>query len=62
MLIYRAVETSVSIDFIAYDPNHPDRDVVLHYDRAEQEFSLEPTFYWSGGRVVTYPIFRGWLY
>ncbi len=62
LLIYRAVETTTRVDFVAYDPNHPGREISLRYDRAEAEFDLDPTLYWPGGRVITYPVFHGWLY
>lgn len=62
LLVYRAAETTTSIDFVAYDPNHRDREIFLRYDRAEAEFDLDPTLYWPGGPVVTYEVFHGWLY
>lgn len=61
-LIYRAVETTTRVDFVAYDPNHPRREILLRYDRAEAGFELDPTLYWPGGRVITYAVFHGWLY
>lgn len=37
--------------FTIYDPNSTDGPRTLTYDEATREFSLEKTFYFSGGRV-----------
>ena len=45
-----------------YDPNTPGRELLLRYVRADAHFELDPTNYWSGGRVKAYEVFRGWAF
>lgn len=62
LLLFGAVETADGITFRAYDPNVPEREVPLTYDRATRTFSLPPLHYFVGGRVDVYEIYRGWIY
>jgi hypothetical protein len=62
LLVFAATSTTTEIRFATYDPNHPQRDVALRYDRVTARFELEPTFYWPGGEVSAYEVLDGWLY
>ncbi len=62
VLLFGAVETAGGISFQAYDPNVPEREVPLTFDRATRTFSLPPLHYFAGGRVDVYEIYRGWVY
>jgi hypothetical protein len=62
LLVFAAQETERSIEFRAYDPNLPEREVTLTYDRATRTFSLPPLRYYAGGRVDVYEVHRGWIF
>lgn len=62
LLLFGAQETSQAIEFHAYDPNVPERPVMLTYDRTTRTFTLPPLHYFAGGRVDVYEIYRGWIY
>ncbi|MBI5802269.1 MAG: hypothetical protein HZA92_16280, partial [Verrucomicrobia bacterium] len=62
LLLHAAHEALHSIEFSAYDPNVPEREVMLSFDRATRTFTLPPLHYFTGGRVDAYEIYRGWIY
>lgn len=62
LLLFGAEETPAAITFRAYDPNLPEQETLLTYDRASRTFTLPPLPYFMGGRVDTYEIYRGWIY
>ncbi|GDY19713.1 hypothetical protein LBMAG56_10580 [Verrucomicrobiota bacterium] len=62
LLLFGAQETSAGIEFRAYDPNVPEREIVLTFERATRTFTLPPLPYFAGGRVDVYEIYRGWIY
>lgn len=59
VLLFAAGEGDSTIEFSAYDPNAPDRPTTLTYDRATRTFRFPTNFYFSGGRVDVYEIYRG---
>jgi len=62
VLLFDAEESDAEIRFAAYDPNAPEKPTVLTYDRATRTFSFPTNFYFPGGRVDVYEIYRGWCY
>jgi len=62
LLLFGVRESAKSLDFRAYDPNVSDAEVPLKFDRESRTFSLPPLFYFAGGRVDVYEIYRGWVY
>jgi hypothetical protein len=45
--------------FLAYDPNCPEQPALLHYDPVSRRFAMPATFYFAGGRVDVYEVYRG---
>jgi hypothetical protein len=62
VLLFDATESSGEIRFTTYDPNAPDKPTVLTYDRSRRMFSFPTNFYFPGGRVDVYEIYRGCCY
>jgi hypothetical protein len=62
VLLYGAEENEAGVTFTIYDPNRPDSPGVLKYDRASRTFELPANFYFRGGRVDVYEVFRGTFY
>jgi hypothetical protein len=62
LLIHGAESTATEVHFFAYDPNRPDRTLVLRYDREQASFLFPRTRYFLGGRVSVYEIYDGLLY
>jgi hypothetical protein len=62
VILFAAVETDSTIEYSVYDPNAPDRPAVLTYDRATRTFRFPVNFYFPGGRVDVYEIYRGFCY
>ena len=62
LLLFGVRETVEAIEFHAYDPNVPECEVTLTYNRASRTFTLPPLHYFAGGRVDVYEIYRGWIY
>ncbi|MBW1684167.1 MAG: hypothetical protein JRS35_03815 [Deltaproteobacteria bacterium] len=62
LLIHGARSTATEVRFFAYDPNQPDRTLVLRYDREQATFLFPRTRYFLGGRVSAYEIYDGFLY
>jgi len=59
VLLFATKEGDLTVEFSAYDPNAPDRPATLTYDRATRTFRLPTNFYFPGGRVDVYEIYRG---
>ena len=47
--------------FRAYDPNRPEQEAVIDFDRDTGSFSLPANHYWAGGRLNVIEIYRDWL-
>lgn len=47
-------------DFLAYDPNDPDRPACLTNDGQQRAFSLPANRYWRGGKLNVFEIARRW--
>lgn len=62
LLLFGALATPGGIEFRAYDPNVPEREIPLTFARATRTFTLPPLPYFAGGRVDVYEIYRGWIY
>ena len=62
VVLFDVQETADRIEFAAYDPNSPEQPARLTYDRARRSFSLPTNFYFPGGRVDVYEIYRNWCY
>ena len=62
VVLFDATETADGIEFATYDPNAPERPVSLTYDRASRSFSFPTNFYFPGGRVDVYEIYRNGCY
>ena len=62
LLLFDFAETDREIRFAAYDPNAPQEPATLAYDRLGRTFSLPTNFYFPGGRVDIYEIYRNWCY
>lgn len=60
MVVFQGVRTRAGAEFLAYDPNDPERPAHLVYDRARRTFSLPPNRYWRGGDLDVFEIFRRW--
>ena len=62
VVLFDAAETAGGIEFSAYDPNAPERPVSLTYDLASRSFFFPTNFYFPGGRVDVYEIYRSACY
>lgn len=60
MVIFDGARTADGAEFLAYDPNQPERPGRLIYDRARRTFSMPATRYWRGGDLNVFEIFRRW--
>jgi hypothetical protein len=60
MVVFDGARTPGGAEFLAYDPNDPDRPARLAYDRARRTFSLPANRYWRGGDLNVFEIFRRW--
>ena len=60
MVVFEGARTSEGAQFLAYDPNDPERPARLTYDRERRTFSLPPHRYWRGGALNVFEIFRRW--
>ena len=60
MLLFGAEECAVGYQFLAYDPNDPNKPSVLLYDQTRRTFSLPRNLYWSGGDLNIIEIYRSW--
>ena len=60
MVVFDGRRTRAGAEFLAYDPNDPDRPAELAYDRDRRTFSMPPTRYWRGGGLSVIEILRSW--
>ncbi|MGH7368905.1 MAG: hypothetical protein ACREK9_21115 [Candidatus Rokuibacteriota bacterium] len=60
MVVFEGARTHTGAEFLAYDPNDPERPAHLTYDRDRRSFSLPPNRYWRGGELNVFEIFRRW--
>jgi hypothetical protein len=60
MVVFEGARTGTGAQFLAYDPNDPDRPARLTYDRERRTFSLAANRYWRGGDLNAFEIFRRW--
>jgi len=62
MLVFDAQDAGQEIRFCAYDPNNPLEPATLLFKKADATFEFPRNYYFIGGRVNVYEVFRGWLY
>ena len=62
LLLFDATETEDEIRFAVYDPNDPVQPLTLTYQRAKRTFFFPANFYFAGGRVDVYEVYRNCLY
>ena len=62
MLIYRGESDAEEIRLYAYDPNEPESETILRYDRRRASFRMPETPYFAGGTVKAYEVYDGVLY
>lgn len=60
MVVVEGARTRTGAQFLAYDPNDPERPARLTYDRERRAFSLPANRYWRGGELNVFEIFRRW--
>jgi hypothetical protein len=60
MIIFDGARTADGAEFVAYDPNQPERPARLVYDHGRRTFSLPANRYWPGGDLNLFEIFRRW--
>jgi len=60
MLVFEGARTRAGAEFLAYDPNDPERPARLAHDRERRAFSLRANRYWRGGQQNVVEILRGW--
>ncbi len=62
VLVFSYAENEREIAFSVYDPNAPERPVLLTYDKPSRTFELPRNGYYRGGRVDVYEIYhRPWF-
>ena len=61
MILFDVAETEGGLEFSAYDPNDPEKPVLLKFDHAAKKFSLPANSYWAGGELNIIEIYRGWF-
>lgn len=62
VVIFAATEATDGIEFKAYDPNHPEKVMVVSFDQPTRTFTLAPSDYFPGGRVDVYEVYYSWDY
>jgi hypothetical protein len=62
LLLFDCHEAGAQLEFLAYDPNQPQRPARLFYDGPSRSFQFPPNNYFAGGRVNVYEIYRGLLF
>jgi hypothetical protein len=60
MVVFEGSRTRAGAQFLAYDPNDPERPARLTYDRERRAFSLAANRYWRGGELNVFEIVRRW--
>jgi hypothetical protein len=61
MVLFGAVQTATGVEFQAYDPNNPEQQVQLTFERASRTFFLPANSYWPGGKLNIIEIYRTWF-
>jgi len=56
IVLFEVTESASHLIFRAYDPNSPDEQVLLTYDRVRRQFSLPPLPYFIGGPISLYEV------
>jgi hypothetical protein len=62
VLLFGAEEKGDQIHFRVYDPNDNKRPRTLVYDRRARQFEYPPQFYFAGGPVNVYEIYKSFAY
>ena len=62
VVLFKADEKADGLTFDAYDPNHPEKEMIVSFDRTSRTFTLEPSDYFPGGRVDVYEVYYSWNY
>jgi hypothetical protein len=60
MVVFEGAWTRAGAEFLAYDPNDPERPARLTYDRERRAFSLPANRYWGGGELNVVEALRRW--
>jgi hypothetical protein len=60
MVLFDGARTGDGVEFLAYDPNTPERPALLTYERERRTFSMASNRYWRGGDLNVFEIFRRW--
>jgi hypothetical protein len=58
MLLFGFAESGDGIEFLAYDPNYPEKPALLRYERRTRTFTLPFNSYFAGGRVDVYEVYH----
>ena len=62
VMLFDAREGETEIEFSVYDPNDASKPARLKFERAKRRFYFPASFYYAGGRVDVYEIYRGSCY
>jgi hypothetical protein len=62
VVLFDAREDDKEIEFFVYDPNDAMTPARLKFDRAKRRFYFPANFYFAGGEVDVYEIYRGVCY
>ena len=62
VLLFNGSESDNEIRFGVYDPNEPDQPGVLTYRKTDRTFSYPRNFYFWGGDVDVYEVYRSWWF
>lgn len=62
LLFFDSKQTPDGVEFLACDPNDPERPVTVAFNRSQKRFSMPRTPYFVGGRVDVYEIYHSWNY
>ena len=62
VVIFGANESDDAIAFRAYDPNHPEQEMIVWFDPLSSTFNLGQSDYFPGGRVDIYEVYYSWNY
>jgi hypothetical protein len=60
MVLFDGSRTPAGAEFLAYDPNDPERPARLTYDGDTRSFALPANHYWRGGTLNVIEIVRRW--
>jgi len=62
VLLYDVQGSNCGWEFTAYDPNDPEKPMMILYDSTERIFSAARNKYWPGGRLKVIEIYRNWFF